>query len=148
MLQRSDGVQVDGQPVAVHAVSPHRFIFKAMGVSHSVMAAAWGDQIHLQLNGRSHVIERIDPTRSDLGASSSSQGSATAPMPGMVVQWLAQPGASVCSGDPLLVIESMKLQMTIEAPATGTLQDMPFQVGQTFQRGAVLARVMPQESRE
>jgi biotin carboxyl carrier protein len=40
----------------------------------------------------------------------------------------------------------MKLQMTIEAPQSGTLQDLPFQPGQSFQRGAVLARVHPEES--
>jgi biotin carboxyl carrier protein len=36
--------------------------------------------------------------------------------------------------------------MTIEAPQGGTLEDLPFQPGQTFQRGAVLARVRPEEA--
>ena len=67
-------------------------------------------------------------------------------MPGVVVSWIAQRGASVAAGEALLVIESMKLQMTIEAPQSGTLEDLPFQPGQTFQRGAVLARVRPEEA--
>ncbi|MCY1539606.1 Glutaconyl-CoA decarboxylase subunit gamma [compost metagenome] len=67
-------------------------------------------------------------------------------MPGVVVGWLAEPGSRVQAGDALLVIESMKLQMTIEAPQSGTLEDLPFQPGQTFQRGAVLARVRPEET--
>ena len=62
------------------------------------------------------------------------------------MSWLATPGAQVVAGDALLVIESMKLQMTIEAPQSGALEDLPFQPGQTFQRGAVLARVRPEET--
>jgi biotin carboxyl carrier protein len=41
------------------------------------------------------------------------------------------------------VIESMKLQMTIEAAQDGMLEELPFTQGQTFQRGATLARVRP-----
>ena len=40
----------------------------------------------------------------------------------------------------LLVIESMKLQMTIGAAADGVVAELPLAVGQTFQRGAVLVR--------
>jgi len=62
-------------------------------------------------------------------------------MPGVVVSWLTLPGKLVKKGMPLLVIESMKLQMTIEASQDGILEDLPFIEGQTFQRGATLARV-------
>jgi 3-methylcrotonyl-CoA carboxylase alpha subunit len=64
-------------------------------------------------------------------------------MPGVVVSWLMRPGSVVKAGAPLLVIESMKLQMTIEATQDGVLEDLPFTEGQTFQRGATLARVRP-----
>jgi biotin carboxyl carrier protein len=62
-------------------------------------------------------------------------------MPGVVVSWLQLPGSSVAAGTPLLVIESMKLQMTIEATQAGILENLPFAEGQTFQRGATLAFV-------
>ena len=64
-------------------------------------------------------------------------------MPGVVVSLLALPGTLVKKGTPLLVIESMKLQMTIEATLDGMLEELPFAEGQTFQRGASLARVRP-----
>ena len=50
--------------------------------------------------------------------------------------------------DALLVIESMKLQMTIAAACTGTVEQLPLGVGQTFQRGVVLAQVKPDEEVE
>lgn len=145
VLKRGAQVHVDGVPVPVRALSAHHHVVTVDGRAQHVHAVAHGDQVYLQLNGRTCVIARPDPTRSHSGAGAAGQGSASAPMPGVVVHWIAQPGAAVQAGDPLLVIESMKLQMTIEAPLSGTLHDLPFQPGQTFQRGAVLARVEPEE---
>jgi 3-methylcrotonyl-CoA carboxylase alpha subunit len=67
-------------------------------------------------------------------------------MPGVVVSTLATVGQRVREGDALLVIESMKLQTTLTAACNGTLQTLPVAVGQTFQRGAVLAQVKPEET--
>jgi biotin carboxyl carrier protein len=66
-------------------------------------------------------------------------------MPGVVVSLHTAIGRPVAEGDALLVIESMKLQMTIAAPTAGVVAELPLAVGQTFQRGAVLARVQGDE---
>ena len=66
-------------------------------------------------------------------------------MPGVVVSLLVQPGQRVRQGDALLVIESMKLQTTLCAACDGTVQELPLAVGQTFQRGALLARIAAEE---
>ena len=61
-------------------------------------------------------------------------------MPGAVVSVHGcRPGGA--SGETIVMIESMKLQMTIGAASDGVVAEMPFAVGQTFQRGAVLVRV-------
>lgn len=147
VLKRGDTVHVDGSPLSVRALDDSHYLAPVGARPAHVHVATHGDTVYLQLNGRTCVIERVDPTRSS-GASggAAAQGSASAPMPGVVVSWIAEPGARVAAGDALLVIESMKLQMTIEAPQSGTLEDLPFQPGQTFQRGAVLARVRPEET--
>ena len=54
--------------------------------------------------------------------------------------------SAVREGDPLLVIESMKLQSTLFAAIDGSVAELSFAVGQSFQRGAVLARVHPAEA--
>ena len=146
VLKRGDHLRVDGTEVPVRALDSNHFVALAGSRPAHVRAVAHGDAIYLQLNGRACAIDRVDPMRSGAGGGGASQGSAAAPMPGVVVSWIAQPGAAVSAGEALLVIESMKLQMTIEAPQCGTLEDLPFQPGQSFQRGAVLARVRPEES--
>lgn len=146
VLKRGDTVHVDGTPLPVRALDAGHYLAPVGTRPAHVRVATHGDTLYLQLNGRACVVERVDPTRSGASAGAASQGSASAPMPGVVVSWIAAPGAPVAAGDALLVIESMKLQMTIEAPQNGTLEDLPFQPGQTFQRGAVLARVRPEET--
>lgn len=132
-------VDVDDVAHTVRAIDEQTFTVQVNGQTSRWRAVAHGDTVHLQRDGRACVVERVDATRSR--ASGGAAGGAQAPMPGVVVSWVVQPGAAVAKGDALLVIESMKLQMTIAAPHGGTLQELPFAAGQTFQRGAVLAVV-------
>jgi 3-methylcrotonyl-CoA carboxylase alpha subunit len=142
--KRGDQIFVDGSAVQVRALGDGHFVTKLGNRFAHVRVAADGDTLFLQLDHRGCVIERVDATRGGAGAASGADGgrvSSAAPMPGVVVNWIAEPGQTVIAGEPLLVIESMKLQMTIEAPQSGLLEELPFKPGQTFQRGAVLARV-------
>lgn len=141
----TDRVQVDGEPVDVQADGDGRFRAVLDGKPVRIHAVADGDSVHLQWQGRAWRIDRADPTRSSAAAGGSGAGTALAPMPGVVVSLQAAVGQRVDEGDALLVIESMKLQMTIAASCTGTLDQLPLVVGQSFQRGAVLAHVAPDE---
>jgi biotin carboxyl carrier protein len=64
-------------------------------------------------------------------------------MPGVVVALLVKAGQQVKKGDPLLVIESMKMQMTISSELDGSVKELPLAVGQTFQRSDTLVLVIP-----
>jgi len=144
VFRRDDHVLVNGAAVAVRALDKHHYLVRTDAALAHVHAAVYGDTVYLQLDGRTCVIQHIDPARSQ--AAGLEPGGVTAPMPGLVVRWMIEPGCSVQTGDALLVIESMKLQRTIEAPHAGLLEDLPFKAGQTFERGAVLAHIHPQET--
>jgi 3-methylcrotonyl-CoA carboxylase alpha subunit len=66
-------------------------------------------------------------------------------MPGVVVSVAVKPGDTVTEGQPLLVIESMKLETTLTAPRDGVVAEMPFTAGDSFGLKAVLAQLTPQE---
>jgi biotin carboxyl carrier protein len=68
-------------------------------------------------------------------------GTLTAPMPGLVVQVLVEEGAEVEEGQPLLVIESMKMQMQMRSPLAGRVACLPVAPGQQVNKGQVLAQV-------
>jgi propionyl-CoA carboxylase alpha chain len=73
-----------------------------------------------------------------------SAGSLLAPMPGTVIAVQAESGAAVEAGQTLLVLEAMKMQHTISAPAAGVLE-IAVQVGQQVSAGDVLAVVTSEE---
>lgn len=55
------------------------------------------------------------------------------------------PGDAVAEGQPLLVIESMKLETTITAPRDGIVAEVPFATGASFGGKEVLLRLEPRE---
>ncbi|MES2979098.1 MAG: biotin/lipoyl-containing protein [Pseudomonadota bacterium] len=138
---RSDEAYVDGSPVQVRQTSTGYFVAQREGRTERLRAVAHGDAVYVQLKGRVWQINRVDPTRASAGADAPGAGLSKAPMPGVVVTVLASVGQQVAQGDALMVIESMKLQMTISAGFSGRVAEMPFAVGQTFQRNDTLARL-------
>ncbi|MFT3821807.1 MAG: biotin/lipoyl-binding protein [Rubrivivax sp.] len=140
-LPGRDAVAVDGQPVAVQALDGGGFAVMLDGRPERVHAAAQGDEVWLHLRGRSWRLQRADAARPPAGRGAGERGSLQAAMPGVVVSLLVAPGQAVDEGQALLVIESMKLQTTVGAPAAGTVAELPLAVGQSFQRGALLARL-------
>ena len=73
------------------------------------------------------------------------QGSLLAPMPGSVVSVAASDGQGVSAGDPILVLEAMKMQHTINAPTDGVVSDL-VAVGDQVAAGDVLAVVSPDQT--
>lgn len=64
-----------------------------------------------------------------------------APMPGQVTHVAVRPGDLVAAGDPLLVIEAMKMQNEIRSPKSGKVDRLLTKEGQTVNVGEVLAWV-------
>lgn len=141
MQVRTDAVYVDGASVQIRKASSGNFVATLGGRSERFRAAAHGDTIYVQLRGRSVKVNRVDPTRAAASRTAGGAGASHAPMPGVVVSLLASLGQQVKKGDDLLVIESMKLQMTISATLDGEVAEVPLVVGQTFQRNDMLIRL-------
>lgn len=68
-------------------------------------------------------------------------GSLLAPMPGTVVRVPAESGQAVIQGEPVVVLEAMKMEHTVAAPHDGTVNEMNVSEGETVDIGAVLAVV-------
>jgi len=58
---------------------------------------------------------------------------------GVVFQITAQPGARVQAGDPVIVLESMKMEIPVEAPRAGTVTAVKAKEGETVQEGDTVA---------
>ena len=135
---RTDAVYVDGAPINVRKIAAGSFMTTLDGRIERLRAVAHGDTIYVQLRGRTVQLHRVDPTRSAAASVATGAGASQAPMPGVVISLLVSLGQQVQKGDALLVIESMKLQMTIFASLDGEVAELPHAVGQTFQRNDTL----------
>ena len=65
-------------------------------------------------------------------------GSLAAPMPGKVIQVMTKAGAKVAKGDALLILEAMKMEHTITAPADGVVKEIHYGAGEQVLEGAEL----------
>ncbi len=87
--------------------------------------------------GGSHALSLIDPI-AEAGQQRIDGGRLTAPMPGRIVAVLVEAGASVVKGQPLLMLEAMKMEHTIHAPADGTIDEIPYAAGESVEEGVTL----------
>lgn len=62
---------------------------------------------------------------------------------GTVSRWLKRPGERVARGEPLVEVETDKVNSELEAPADGILAEIVAEPGQTVGVGEVLARIEP-----
>lgn len=100
----------------------------------------------LECNGRRYRLDiktRLEEMLDKMGASKSkSRGPASiqAPMPGLVLRVMTEVGALVQSGDPLVVLESMKMENTLRAAGPGQVLEIPVQAGQAVEKGQLLVK--------
>jgi len=65
-------------------------------------------------------------------------GRLTAPMPGKIIQVLAAAAATVRRGQALIVLEAMKMEHTVSAPADGVVERVNYEIGDLVEEGAEL----------
>ncbi|MEZ4397267.1 MAG: biotin/lipoyl-containing protein [Candidatus Krumholzibacteriia bacterium] len=102
-----------------------------------------GGRVQVWLDGRVHVLEKVDdgPRRASAEAGAARSGSLTAPMPGAVLKILATPGASFAAHEPLVIMESMKMELTLSAPHAGRVRKVNCEAGELVELGAVLVEL-------
>ena len=101
----------------------------------TVIAAA--GRRHVFAKGRAWQLAAVDPLHHG-GEGGGAEGGLMAPMPGKVIALVAVEGAKVEKGAPLLILEAMKMEHTITAPAAGTVKAFRFGVGDQVGDGAEL----------
>jgi acetyl/propionyl-CoA carboxylase alpha subunit len=75
------------------------------------------------------------------GASVLSDGEIKAPMPGTILKVPVKPGDVVEANQPLVIMESMKMEMTLSAPQAATVAEVLCAEGQLVEMGALLVRL-------
>ncbi|MGY4370491.1 3-methylcrotonyl-CoA carboxylase alpha subunit [Bradyrhizobium sp. LB1.3] len=114
------------------------------GVKTSVAAVIDGHELYLRTRNGRFDLHLVDP----FGGETEEQAGAdkiAAPLPGTVVAVLAEVGAKLEKGAPILTLEVMKMEQTLRAPYAGVLKSVKCKVGDIVQEGVELAVVEPLE---
>jgi acetyl-CoA carboxylase carboxyltransferase component/biotin carboxyl carrier protein len=99
------------------------------GRRYRVVAVTQGPRLLIEVDGVPHIVSRDDG------------GQVRCPSPAFVVAVQVAPGDTVRAGDPLVVVESMKMESTITAPHAGTIRSVPARVNTQVEAGAPLVRL-------
>ena len=132
-------ITLDGVASAVAGSLNPRGLLRAEfdGLRTTATAVVAGERRHLFGNGRAWQFAAVDPLHHS-GEGGGAEGGLLAPMPGKVIALIAAEGATVEKGAPLLILEAMKMEHTITAPAAGTVKGFRFAVGDQVGDGAEL----------
>ncbi len=145
--QTGQTLQISGpelqETVIVLSCSDHRLDFERSGVRSQAWFAfdrdgtAWIQYEKYSACFRNHL---ADPAgrRTDCR-----DGRVMAPMPGSVLSVHVSTGTPVDPGQPLLVLEAMKMEQTIEAPVAGTIADVCVEPGSQVTPGQLLIDITP-----
>ena len=104
---------------------------------------AWvaGERVRVvvQTEQEARLARALGKTTSGVGS-----GSLTAPMPGRVVKILVSEGEAVAHGAPAIIVEAMKMENELHAPASGVVHNVAVREGDTVEAGQILCEITPE----
>jgi len=112
------------------------------GLKSRVVAVIEGHELYLRTRNGRFELHWVDPFGGD-EEEQVGEDKIAAPLPGTVVALLAEEGAMLEKGAPILTLEVMKMEQTLRAPFAGILKAIKCKVGDIVQEGVELAEVEP-----
>ncbi len=101
-----------------------------------------GNDFEVAIEGRSWRLHRLDPLARRAGAEDD-PARLVAPVHGRVLDVPVSPGSSVKRGQVLMLLECMKLEYRVTAPADGLVEALHYAVGDVVEEGALLLTFVP-----
>jgi 3-methylcrotonyl-CoA carboxylase alpha subunit len=112
------------------------------GVKCRVFAVVEGHELYVRARNGRFELHWVDPFGGE-AEEQVGEDKIVAPLPGTVVALLAEEGATLEKGAPILTLEVMKMEQTLRAPYAGVLKAIKCKVGDIVQEGVELAEVEP-----
>jgi 3-methylcrotonyl-CoA carboxylase alpha subunit len=112
------------------------------GMKSRIFAVLEGHELYLRTRNGRFDLHWVDPFGGD-DEEQVGEDKIVAPLPGTVVALLAEEGATVEKGAPILTLEVMKMEQTLRAPFAGVLKKVKCKVGDIVQEGVELAEIEP-----
>jgi len=141
-------VAIDRRSIAIELIASTGSTVQARIDGRSERVLAFGDdrlRLDLSRGGQRYRILRHERFES-AGDSTAGEGRLTAPMPGKVLDLRVKQGDSVAEGDTLLIMEAMKMELTIKAPMDGEIAQVAVATDDLIEADALLLEITPADS--
>ena len=112
------------------------------GARSHIAAVVDGHELYVRTRNGRFDLHWVDPFGGD-DEEQVGEDKIVAPLPGTVVALLAEVGATLEKGAPILTLEVMKMEQTLRAPFAGVLKAIKCKVGDIVQEGVELAEIEP-----
>ncbi|MFV9503699.1 MAG: acetyl-CoA carboxylase biotin carboxylase subunit [Oscillochloridaceae bacterium umkhey_bin13] len=145
-------ITLDERHYAAHILArgPAELLVEVDGVRVRVRLAHRDDgALLIAWAGANYTLQRPAPLSAEnavRGGTRHSDAGLTAPMPGTLVRVLVSEGEPVREGQPLVVLEAMKMEHTVVAPFAGLVRRLPYQQGASVAAGAALIELDAEEA--
>jgi biotin carboxyl carrier protein len=138
-------VMVDGRRHIVRDVgaSAGTVAFLLDSASHVALVSGGAGGTRISLGGRTYARSeaRVDADAPSHASGAGSNGRLEAPMPGAIIALHVHAGDQVTAGQPVVVLESMKMHNEIASPIDGVVRRVNCKVGDQVSYGHVLAEI-------
>ena len=157
--------EIDNQTYEIERLSENRLRVNGEELQFDVRQGSRPEHVSLIIAGRSYQIwmesgngilrvhvggfdfdvrvedERVHRVRQLAAheATTREMGQVSAPMPGLVVKILVEPGQAVQKGQGVAIVEAMKMENEIRAPIAGVVKEIRMQERQAVEKGEILA---------
>jgi pyruvate carboxylase subunit B len=145
-------IELDGVPVAADLellAEPSLHSLLVDGQSREMVLVRKGDTVVVSLDGiviEARVLDEVGRALDELaGHSGTGPLEITAPMPGVIVRVPIAPGDEVQVGQPVIVLEAMKMQNELAAESSGVVERVLVKPGESVQGGTVLVVLRAKE---
>ncbi|WP_018127629.1 acetyl-CoA carboxylase biotin carboxyl carrier protein subunit [Balneola vulgaris] len=106
-----------------------------------------GSDIEFSINGEWHTVSVKDEQElllDKLGfktGNAAAEGSLKAPMPGKILDILVSEGDEVTKGQPIVILEAMKMENELKAAVDGTIASIEVEVGQSLEKNSPILEI-------
>lgn len=147
----AEHVTLNGEPFTWDLVDlgngHYHVLYEGRSYNAELLEADYATKVlALKINGQRVELQakdRFDLLLEKMGMSNAASAKVNelkAPMPGLIVDIRVQPGQEVAKGDPLLVLEAMKMENILKAPTAGTVGSIKVSLRDNVQKGQVLVQ--------
>ena len=147
--RQKEQFSLDGTQLPLDIVSTGNDSFHVLqdGQSYRVQvieANAEEKKVVIRVNGNEYTLDvkdRYDLLLKQLGISNmatSKVNDIKAPMPGLVFKIVVAEGQTITKGEPVLILEAMKMENVLKSPGDGVVKSIKVQIGAAVEKGQVL----------